>query len=537
MSIILDEVIALIKCNSASIAIIDPDTRELKIEVCHGLPDNYDQVHISLQEGITGWVAMHGRPLLISDIRNDHRYVPIRESVLSEMAVPLISDDNVVGVINVDSDQLNAFSSAQLDDLQKIALETTLIINRLWQLEQLSSKAAHLESLISTSRGIASQHDLAQILENITHEGRRLMDCKACAIFMTSEDGSKLHLETLSGLSEDLEYSEEFAVADSTLGVAIARCKQVEVGNLPRTEEHHFVPLIQSANLVSMLATPIVAEGSAIGILNAYTDHSHRFNNDEKRLMEALAGLGGVAIQNARLYARIFTTEESLRKNERLTTLGLLAAEIAHEVRNPLTVVKLLFQSLNLQFDEDDPRNRDMTVITEKLHQLEDTVGNVLNFGKSNQTLHTSIDLNSIVEDTLLLVRLKLQQQEIEISSILEPDALIVDANKGQIQQALLNLILNSVHAMPNGGKIEIRTGRFKDEQESCPHLIIKDTGSGIPEDIQPHIFTSLFSGREGSGLGLNIVKRILKSHRGDVELLETSAKGTTFRLWLPMPQ
>ena len=137
----------------------------------------------------------------------------------------------------------------------------------------------------------------------------------------------------------------------------------------------------------------------------------------------------------------------------------------------------------------------------------------------------------------LLLVRLKLQQQEIKISSILEPDALIVEANKGQIQQALLNLILNSVHAMPDGGEIEISTGSFKNERESCTHLIIKDTGSGIPEDIQPHIFTSLFSGREGSGLGLNIVKRILKSHRGDVELLETSNKGTIFRLWLPMQQ
>ena len=362
------------------------------------------------------------------------------------------------------------------------------------------------------------------------------MGCKACAIFMTSEDGSKLHLETLSGLREDLDYTEELDLGDSAIGVAIARCKQVEVGNLPRTEEHHFTPLIQDANLVSLLATPIITEGNAIGILNAYTDSSHRFNNDEKRLMGALAGLGGVAIQNARLYSRIFATEESLRHNERLITLGLLTAEIAHEIRNPLTVVKLLFQSLNLQFDDDDPRNRDMTVISEKLHQLEDTVGNVLNFGKSNQTLHSVIDLNKIVEDTLLLVRLKLKQQEIEISSVFEAEKLVVEANKSQIQQALLNLILNSANAMPDGGKIEVRTSHRQDEKESWAYMIIEDTGSGISEDIQPHIFTSLFSGHhEGSGLGLSIVKRILKSHRGDVELLETSASGTIFRMWLPM--
>jgi hypothetical protein len=108
-----------------------------------------------------------------------------------------------------------------------------------------------------------------------------------------------------------------------------------------------------------------------MGVLTIFTDRKRVFDNDEKRLCSALASLGAVALQNSRLYARVFMSEESLRKNERLTTLGLLAAEIAHEIRNPLTVLKLLHGGLGLDFAEGDPRRTDMRVIGEKLDQLE----------------------------------------------------------------------------------------------------------------------------------------------------------------------
>ena len=89
-----------------------------------------------------------------------------------------------------------------------------------------------------------------------------------------------------------------------------------------------------------MLVTPVVYEDEPIGLLTLYVDRSHRYNDDERLIARALADLGAIAIQNAFLYDRVFSSEEILRKSERLTTLGTLAAEIAHEIRNPLMVVR-----------------------------------------------------------------------------------------------------------------------------------------------------------------------------------------------------
>jgi signal transduction histidine kinase len=285
-----------------------------------------------------------------------------------------------------------------------------------------------------------------------------------------------------------------------------------------------------------MLAAPLLFEGEAIGVLAAFTDQPHRFNNDEKRLLGALASLGAVAIQNSRLYARVFQSEESLRKNDRLTTLGLLAAEIAHEIRNPLTVIKLLYGNLNLGFPDDDPRRKDTRVISEKLDQLEAIVTRVLNFAKAPSNLYSRWTVSEIVEDTIVLIRLKLAQSKIHLHFQPPSPSPVVDGHKGQLQQVLLNLLLNSMQVMPDGGEITLRCATEERNGINVVNLDITDTGHGIPEAIRDRIFDSFLSGRtDGTGLGLAIVERILHSHHGSIAVLATSPQGTTMRVTLPL--
>lgn len=532
LALILQEIINVLQPSSASISLINPDTQRLELEVSHGLPEDWSDLDLALGQGITGWCALHGRAIIVPDVQKEPRYISIRPEICSEMAVPMEDRGVVIGVVNVDSEQLNAFDDQSLKILTLLTNEASRVISRLWLIKQLRAKAHKLESLINMGQGLVGELEQDEVLRSLAREGRQLLNCHSCALFLLSPDRQQLQLHTMIGPNGAIDSQVSFLVEDSAVGAAIRRHKQVEVADLPFTVENDFIHIVQSEGLVSMLATPIVFNNEVIGLLNAYTSHPHRFNNDEKKVFATLTRLGAIAIQNARLYSRIFSSEESLRQNEKLTTLGMLAAEIAHEIRNPLTVIKLLFESLDLQFEPADDRQTDVTLIGDKINQLEEIVSRVLDFGRNRQDMHARYDLNDLIEDTLRLVRLKLHQSKIEITYEPNAQALFVEVNKGQVQQVMLNLILNATQVMPAGGRIQISsTG---EHQQAA--FIIRDNGPGIPQDIQADIFESFLTHRPGgTGLGLSISKRILRDHHGDIELAESSPEGSTFRFWLPM--
>ncbi|MGJ8637835.1 MAG: GAF domain-containing protein [Opitutaceae bacterium] len=533
LDLILKEIIRVLQPKSASISLINPDTHKLELEVSHGLPKDFNNVALSLGQGVTGWAALHGRSIIVPDVRKEPRYISLRPDIRSEMAVPMEDRGLVIGVVNVDSENVAEFTEQSHKILTLLTNEASRVISRLWLIKQLRTKANQLESLVSLGQRTVRELDSTEIYDGLARDGRQLLDCQGCALFILGPEKKVLHLQSMVTRNGALNIEHALPLETSSVSAAIRRKKQIEVHDLAFTEENNFLKVIQQEGLVSMLSTPIIFGEETIGVLNAYTNRPHRFNNDEKKIFSTLAGIGAIAIQNSRLYSRVFSTEESLRRNEKLTTLGMLAAEIAHEIRNPLTVIKLLFQSLDLEFQDDDIRKTDVTVIGEKLDQLEDIVERVLSFGRNREGLHARYDLNQLTKDTILLVRLKLYQQKIEIEFIESEHALYVEVNKGQIQQVMLNLILNATQVMPEGGKIIISTNGRGDQIE----FIVSDNGPGISEDIQDNIFESFLTDRPGgTGLGLSISKRILRSHRGDIELVESSERGSAFKFWLPAP-
>lgn len=536
LEIIVDELVQFFPESTAAIELINPDTQRLVIEVLRGFPEHSKQMQLRLGEGVTGWVALHGRPLIVPDVRVDARYVTVHPDVRSEMAVPMMgANGEVVGVVNIDSKRINAFDEHDLKVLTLLTNEATRVVSKLWLIAKLQEQADQLRALVNTGRSIVKRRELGSLLRSITDETLGLMKCRACALFLFDADNKELRLAALAGATEAEGYSEVLRLEDSALGTALRRKKTIEVQDLAKTEEHHFVDLVRKCGLVSLLSAPIFHESEVIGVLNAYTDRTYRFSNEERRIFETLAGLSGVAIQNARLYDRIFKSEESLRRSEKLTTLGMLSAEIAHEIRNPLTVIRLLFEAIGMDFPEDDPRRKDASIISEKLDQLEGIVTRVLSFGNARTDLKMHHDMGAVVRDTAHLVRLKLQQVNIKLLLEEAPEPIMVDGSRAQLQQALLNLVLNAMQAIDQSGSIRIRMSSGVRAETPIAVVDVIDTGPGIPRELTPSIFDSFLSNKaEGSGLGLSIAKRILKSHQGDVELMETSPSGTTMRIWLP---
>ncbi len=535
---ILRECVGLFHADAGGIAILDPDINLLRVEVHHGLPPDTGEHTLRLDQGLTGWVALHGKPALVADVAADPRYIRLRSQARCAMAAPLECDGHILGALTLNSDTVAAWTATDLAAFAQLAAEAARTLQRIWLLRQLQEKARQLETLTSVGQSLVSKLQLQELLDTITRETRAIFGSCIGALLLHQPEADTLRAESWAGPEGFMPPPKEDWPADDCLATAGVRTERlIEYPHLHAAEVLELRDVPREPAVQAALLAPIVVEGAVIGVLASYSARPHRHNDEEKRLLGALANLGAVAIANARLYARVFQSEDTLRKNETLTTLGLLAAEIAHEVRNPLTVIKLLYSSLRIEFAAGDPRIKDMRIIGEKLNQLEATVTRVLNLAKAPGALHSRWPLDEIITDTLLLVRLKLHQGMIAVRYEPAPETLFVEVNKGQIQQVLLNLILNSTHAMPAGGCITLRAARGP-RADGAPGLVLdfSDTGRGIPAELQPKLFASVLMGRtDGTGLGLAIVKRILQSHHGDIELLATGPAGTTFRITLPL--
>lgn len=536
---IMEELQRLFLPTSAAISLISPNSGMLEIEYALGYPSNLDELSLHVGKGVAGRVAFTGKPILLEDVATDSRYVKLVESAQCKMVVPMISEGQIIGVINVDSDKKGRYRPSDLDRLAAIADEAICSLQCVWRQRQLVNQSEQLNALIDVGQGVVSNLELRSLWKSITEAVLELTGSQMATLQLYHEEKEQVTMEAIRPPFQEFQSKVEVLRLDESMNAsAIKTRRQVEFPNITTPDYYDLKDAPQRADVVSCLSTPMIYEERVIGVISVFTRDRYRFSNDEKRLLQAFASLSAVAAQNADLYARVFNSEDLLRKNERLTTLGLLSAEIAHEIRNPLTVIKLLFGSLDLAYDETDPRNKDTQIIKEKINQLEEIVSRVLSFGKAPQDLHNDWFIDDLMRDTILLVRLKMRQQRIEI--IFEPseDRFRVYGNKGQLQQVFLNIIINAAEAMPNGGQLTIRSTMVAVGNEERLAIYFSDTGTGIPVDIQEKIFDSFLTDKpEGTGLGLSIVKRILRSHRGDVSVSESSSRGTTLKIELPLSE
>jgi signal transduction histidine kinase len=285
---------------------------------------------------------------------------------------------------------------------------------------------------------------------------------------------------------------------------------------------------------------PLLFAGQSIGTLNVYTSRLYNFSNEEIRILSALAELSAIAIEKARLYERIVDVEEQLRQNEKLSALGLLAAEVAHEIRNPLTVMKLLYHSLDLKFPASDPRAKDARIIEAKIEHLNKIVEQILDFARTTEPKLAPVNLNELVDELGLLVRHKLANQNVRLIRDLQANLPLVMGDAPQLEQAFLNLILNAAEAMPDGGTLTIKSHEvhFPLTSVQPTHIAMefKDTGKGMNAELQKRAFTAILSTTKtkGTGLGLAIVGRIIETHRGTIQIKSKIGRGTAIIITLP---
>jgi PAS domain S-box-containing protein len=225
--------------------------------------------------------------------------------------------------------------------------------------------------------------------------------------------------------------------------------------------------------------------------------------------------------------------QEQMTQTEKLTSLGLLAAGVAHEVNTPLAVISNYIQMLAKQLPDNDPKQALIEKIVKQTFRASEIVNNLLNFSRTGAAQAVDIDVNRVVEETLSLVAHPLKTSRIQIVRQFGEDLPAVRGSANKLQQVFLNLFLNARDAMPSGGMLEIRTGAHNGSVE----VEIVDTGAGIPREHIHRIFDPFFTTKavgRGTGLGLSVTYGIIKEHAGKIDVRSTPGKGTSFHVEFP---
>ncbi len=226
--------------------------------------------------------------------------------------------------------------------------------------------------------------------------------------------------------------------------------------------------------------------------------------------------------------------EDQMVQTEKLTSLGLLAAGVAHEVNTPLAVISNYIQMLAKQIPADDPRQKTIERIVKQTFRASEIVNNLLNFSRTGGAEPVDVDLNAVLEETLTLVQHPFKTASISVVRNYAERLPVVLGSTTRLQQVFLNLFMNARDAMPGGGMLEVRTGAHNGSVE----VEVVDTGAGIPAEHLHRIFDPFFTTKatgRGTGLGLSVSYGIIKEHAGKVDVRSTPGKGTSFRLEFPV--
>ena len=278
---VVREAVDIMRATSGSLVLIEPHTQLLEIQTAIGLSPAARRLKLAIGRGVTGWVAKTGQPLRIADVTADPRYISVRKDVRSELAVPLVVNGELIGVLNVDSTRRNAFSDDDEVLLVALAHHAAQVIHNSWLYTAVAVNARRLESLFAVARSIISSHDLEEILQRVVRDADELMQTKVCSLMLLNAARDRLILRACHGASDDYLRKPPLSMDDSLVGNVIRRGKPMQVYNVQEHDAYRHIELARRNGLVSLLSVPMIFGDTAIGTLSVYTGAPYRYSNQD----------------------------------------------------------------------------------------------------------------------------------------------------------------------------------------------------------------------------------------------------------------
>ena len=467
-------------------------------------------------EGIVGWVMEHLTPLVIADLQVDPRLKErewaTAEGLVSLVAVPLLLQDLPVGVLVGVARQRREFVPEEVALTQALATSAAVAIRNARLHEETQLRLRHTETLVSVSQAIGSTLDLTEVLRRATREMVRSLGADLGAAWLRTETkdrfvplvGYHIPKEILTSAASSVVAMDDPFFTQSKQRLGGPLCSE-DSQNDPRFA----TPLGRLIPHRSMLVQPIYWQEELIGGFTVvWSAAQHRFTPDELRLAEGIALQGALAIENSRLYegvkqqmAELKQTQAQLVQSTKLAAIGELAANIAHEINNPLTTVLGFASFIAERLPAEDPMREELGLIQEEASRARDIVRDLLQFSRQRDFMPEPADLNAVLEQVVAMVRRQGALSTLTVNEVYAADLPMVEMDVPRIKQVFLNIINNAVYAMKDGGCADHPDHRRRRQgARGLPGHRTRHPGRHPGSDLRPLLHHQAGGERDGAG-------------------------------------
>ncbi|HEX6436629.1 MAG TPA: ATP-binding protein [Candidatus Binatia bacterium] len=397
------------------------------------------------------------------------------------------------------------------------------------------------ETLLYSSKDMVSIVDLESLSNNLVRTIGRALGIEKASLFLLEEAKGVFSLKASIGVAIDPQL---FLLRDDPLLVMLTKAQNGIVREELEMDSENLNWRRTSRRMEEIeaeISIPIMSKEKLIGALNlGYKPGKEIYSNEDLELLSTLANQAAVAIENARLYQNLKQSQDTLRRADRLSSLGLLTAGLAHEIRNPLVAIRTFTQLLPERYEDAEFRNGFQSLALKEVDRICGLITDLLSFARPSKPNVAQEDMNNVIEGIARILDTQAKEKSVELVRHFAPNLPKVWIDREQMKQVFMNLIFNGIQAMNDGGTITISTRIFtSDAIEQAPSFVqveVRDTGVGIPNENLEHIFDPFFTSKdEGSGLGLSISHQIVQEHGGYVTVESKVGKGTSFLVNIPI--
>lgn len=555
LSATLEQVIKLMEVDAGIIYLWDPEAQILRVRAHRGLSPAYvgGVNRIRMGEGLVGTVAESGEPAVVEDVQNDPRIIRPQyvrgEGIRSVLMVPLKTKAATLGMFYVATRLLRHFTSREVELMVSVGSHVATAIEnaRLFeesraQSEALDEQGRRLFLLHLTSRFLSTESDPDRLLRRLVGAATELIGARYGALAVLGDDGKVVKFLT-AGISNELkERIGSPPEGRGLLGYVFREGKTLRIDDLAPHPEAAGVPLHHPV-MKNLLAAPIRYQEKTLGALYL-TEKEGGFTADDENILATLCVDAAVAMENAKLLEdlknaleEVKAAQERVVRAATLSAVGELAAGSAHHLNNILAVIVGRAQIL-LRDAKDPALERSLRIVERAALDGAEVVRRVQQFSRTRvRSEYSPVDLNQIAGEVIEITRPRWQDEAQSQGRLIETvlDAGPVPPVSGQpseLREVVVNLILNAVDALPEGGQITLRI--WADGERIF--LSVADNGVGMSAEVKARAFEPFFTtkGVKSTGLGLSVTHGIIQRHGGEITVESEEGKGTTMILALP---